>query len=290
MRILVILFIMLWSVSGWAQVNAELFRGSMPYNGWGYTIGTDLRFTTGNVNLKSYAVDTRLDYSSPDEDFKSFVLGDVFKGSSNGQVFDDRGFFHARSMMNIMLAYRAELWGEVFAQSQYDVRKALNLRQLSGLGLRFQYSVFRFAWALGAGAMYEAERVKGASTTTSVWRSTNYLSLAYDRDFFKETTKAVAVMYYQPLYSDLSDYRIRVDLTAYTNFAVRWIEIGPNVTYAYDSNPPVGIQKQDLTLGLKLRLNLSIRGKSKHPRLQDARSDEPEPEANMKVQKEGGAE
>jgi len=271
MRYIIMLMLMLCSSSVWAQVNAEFFRGEMPHARWAGSLGTDLRFSSGNVNLRSYALEGRLDYGDS-EDFHFFVLGDAFQGKTNGEVFDERGFLHARMMQNMMLFYKASVWGEMFAQSQYDRRKDLSLRQLTGTGLRWQYEVFRVAFAVGAGAMLEYERLKslGGGTGTVV-RSTNYLSVGYVRDFFAEDTKAVLVAYYQPLYKDPSDFRVKVDLTAFTNFAVRWIQIGPSVTYAYDSRPPEGVQRQDVIVGFKLKF--TFKTDPRDPRLNRSPND-----------------
>ena len=267
MRFLTFFLLSLCALPAYAQVNAEVFRGDLAgSNGWSTTFGTDLRLAYGNVDLKSYAVDARADYST--DDSRAFILGDVFKGESNGKVFDDRGFVHARALQNIYQAFKAQIDGEIFAQGQYDTRKDLNLRQLYGTGLRYEYYIFRVAFAVGAGAMYELERLKDPSQNVgAVWRSTNYLSVIYLRDFFKDYTKAVLTAYYQPLYSDPSDYRLKVDLSMLANFSLSWIKVGPTLTYAYDSRPPIGVRRQDVVLGFKL--NLSFKGGFKNPRTKE---------------------
>lgn len=227
-----------------AQVNIESSRGGGKQ---GFTGNLDVGFErkTGNTDVLSYILKTRLDYVSGKH--HTFLQLERSEGSSRGVDFKDEAFGHARWTMMFGGWYGSDL----FVQSQYDTFKDLMLRQLEGGYLRIVAPLFAGEVAVGLGAMAEFERLKGGGGEGFSARYTSYLSLT--ESLSQERVKISLTGYYQPKIKDLSDYRMTFIGQIEVLFFDKSFSLVPSASYAYDSRPPVGVVVDDSQTTLYLR-------------------------------------
>lgn len=123
----------------------------------------------------------------------------------------------------------------MFTQLQQNSVTGIDLRLLAGTGPRFKLSSNKqFAFYAATAAMFEYEK----ETTTPPIYHRDIRSSSYVTATFKPTANAefVGTVFYQPLYSNLKDYRILNELSAkfkiikHLSFSAAWY-------YLYDSKP-----------------------------------------------------
>lgn len=130
---------------------------------------------------------------------------------------------------------------EAFVQNQYNSVKLLKQRVITGGGPRFRIFDRKSAYLyLAPLVMYEYESLSDSLETETSWfKGDFYISLGYRFSSFVSINN---VTYYQPAFSDWSDFRISSESSlnvALTN------HLGLKVIYdlAYDSDPPEDIPK-----------------------------------------------
>jgi len=139
---------------------------------------------------------------------------------------------------------------EIFAQAQYNKVNLIDFRGLLGAGPRFKLSRSEnYKFYLGTLIMYEHEKTSdGFTHVQDDFRGSTYLSFSL---YPVENISIVSTTYYQPLLSQVSDYRISSQsslvVSLFKNFA-----LNTSYTFVYDAVPAIGIpnSQYDFSTGL----------------------------------------
>jgi hypothetical protein len=233
MRFLIALFLLAIPSPCNAQVNMESERGG-DKKGWGYSTEFGFTLQGGNVDTFSYKLGLRGDLVT-EKDHYFISLSNQY-GEEGGQSFRDQGFAHLRwTHMEGFLGF------EVYTQVEYDDFKLLQVRQLNGLGARAE---FLKVLALGVSAMSDYEALRDVEEGSLDWRASSYLSLS---NKIGESVLVRVVGYYQPLFRDLTDYRI-FSVASIALAVSKYFSVKTEFTYAFDTLPPEGVDKEDAQL------------------------------------------
>jgi hypothetical protein len=208
-----LIFFLLSVFSSSAQVNTERYRKEYNKLGFGLRNTTTFVFSSGNTDELEMSEQLRMDWNNPIQDYYAIVEYEFKR--ANQQKTKNKGFIHLRTIRQLN---QEKIMGEAFTQLEFDQFLQLKSRFLAGIGFRTDL-IQLFAdtnknnpvkFFLGIGAMYENE-----SYTTSPpeeinhFRSTNYLSLA---TALSENAQLNVVTYYQPAFSDWSNFRFTSDI------------------------------------------------------------------------------
>jgi len=166
------------------------------------------------------------------------------QGQQSNKKFKNNSFVHFRwtwMKWNIIGL-------ELFTQLQQDEFKSLKIRQLNGGGLRAELIKKEdISLSLGSGAMIDYEVVLDKQTST-LWRSTSYLSFLKSFDE-KKKNLILLTLYYQPLLSNHKDYRINLEANVRTILITSLsLFIENSINFMYDTQPPEGILTNDLVI------------------------------------------
>ncbi len=181
-----------------------------------------------------------------------FFLGNFRLINSGEQNLQNSWFLHGR--FNYKFDQLQALRLESFIQGQYNQLLVVEQRNLIGAGLRVKWiDKERFTGYAGNSYMYEVEYSTRAGTTRYNHRNSTYLTVSYapKSDKFSVTN----TVYFQPLYRDLSDYRIleqfRLDIPLF-----RWLSVFTLYNYYFDSNTPLNTNEytSNLNFGAGIRL------------------------------------
>lgn len=165
-------------------------------------------------------------------------------------------------MMNanyLMLSVVTEhFYLEYFGQADYNKQRHLLSRELGGMGGRFKiYTSTDLKLRLGIGAMYENEKYDlppNAKHTlhSQLVRSTNYLGMQIE---LNKTSHLTSTTYYQPAYSNVSDYRILSESTLTIDLG-QYLDLNITFTFRRDNNPPDDTKPTDTftEFGLEMKL------------------------------------
>jgi hypothetical protein len=235
MRLLVFLVLFLYPSMSLAQVvNIEGDRDKKK-EGLHGSIESGFTLLNGNIRVLQTQHTLRLDYDVGKDHL--LLMGSKGYGKQDGKTFQNDSFAHMR--WTSMWARRTG--SEIFSQVQQDEFKRLTLRVLLGGGVRFALNPL----SIGVGGMLDYEEVGQADL---VGRASTYLS------YFNSwgDLGARLVVYYQPLFSDPSDYRLSsvgaIEFKANSIFS-----LSNEASYLYDTAPPVGVQREDLQLRVKMK-------------------------------------
>ena len=143
--------------------------------------------------------------------------------------------------------YKINHWlrWEAFVQSQTNEPLGLQFRQLFGTGLRFKLKLNKDADVfLGTAYMYEYEKtVPPTMEILNLHRWSNYASL--NIHIPKLNGSIISTIYYQPVFSDFTDFRIMNDTRVDFNLTAKW-RVYTRFSYLFDSKPPANIRKTAL--------------------------------------------
>lgn len=228
-----------------AQVNIETQRGRPGVSG-----GFQVHYggATGNSEFFDGGATANITYNSGR--YTVLLLGRGLLGFASGERFSNQGLSHAR----FTWTRSARFQPEVFVQLDYARPRKLVNRALVGTGVR---TVVRnsdlFALSVGNGLMWEREDLdlppwSRHDDLTSVIRSTNYLNLQIDRRAAIRLTG-----YFQVNVTDVTDTRVIGDLEI-TSALIGPLEQTTSLRYRLDSDPPDGVEKNDVHVGTSLGL------------------------------------
>lgn len=242
MKYLFILLLLLTPFSSLAQVvNIEGDRGDKSKGSHG-AIESSLFLQRGNVQVFQYQASIRLDFVG--DTHHGLIIGSTSHGENQDSTFQNESYSHLR-MTSMWWGYAGT---EVFTQFQKDDFKLLTLRQLTGCGLRFTF--LEDMVAIGAGGMTDFEKIKDTNQKALDVRGTSYIKIGKE---WSKDIKGQLIAYFQPLFSDFSDYRILT--TGSIEFQLNNIfSIVNEVTYNYDTRPPENVVSEDTQLKIKLKI------------------------------------
>ncbi len=248
-NILSSLLLIVFALNSYAQiVNIEKKRSSK--KGFQANIGLEFNIKDNGkqfLELKNSA-DIQYSYKAHTIIFLSnFQILNIDKGS-----FINNGFQHLR--YNYTIKDSSFITLEAFGQYQYNEQKLLQKRIISGGGPRF--AVFRkknFSFYFAPLVMFENELLSDSlHTETNLVRVDSYTNLHFSINNFISFNH---ILYYQPSFSDFSDYRISSE--AGLNFNITK-HLGYKVSFAfdYDNQPPENVQNTFWYLTNKLVFKL----------------------------------
>ena len=119
-----------------------------------------------------------------------------------------------------------------------------------GLGISSKAEIVKkedTSFSLGSGVMLDHEVILDKQTST-LWRSTSYLTFLKSFDV-KKKNLILLTLYYQPLLFNYKDYRINLEANVRTiliNSLRLFVE--NSVNFMYDTRPPEDILTNDLVI------------------------------------------
>lgn len=237
-----LIFILTIPFTAWGQVvNIESDRGGDKQGLHGSSeIGLSLQ--RGNVQVFQYQAGLRLDHINGIH--HNLFIGSVAYGEEDGEPFNNTAYSHLRWTA----MWFNHVGTEIFVQNQKDEFRLLQIRQLTGAGLRF--TAFEDHIAIGLGGMSDYEQVEGLKKGRLDARGTSYVRLGKQ---WKNSVKGQLIAYYQPLFMNPSDYRILG--TGSLEFKVdKVFSVINEFNYSYDTRPPEEVIKEDLQLKVKFKI------------------------------------
>lgn len=243
-RLLLSMLLLLGSLSSpasWAQINIERQRIQAEQEGFSGSLEASFTQRTGNSESLLSGLGARLAWAR--DPWLWFLLGDLRLGSSRGNTFLNRGFFHLRGIRE----HSPSLAWEGFVQHAYDQFARLRGRSLVGSGPRWTLvGEDEGALHLGIAYMVEWERLRVSpgdpdAPSTRAHRISSYLS---GRLPLGKTLDVENTLYVQPRIGNPSDVRVLNEASLqWKGNAPLGFRIG--FTLRYDGEPPSGVKKLD---------------------------------------------
>jgi len=234
MRYFTFVFFILFSISSFSQIlNVESLRKVTDTTGWSGSAAIDFTLQRSVNDFFIVANDIHVQYKLTKH---LFLLKNQLRFVKiEGENFSNNGITHVRYNYK----WKPKITWEAFVQGQYNKVSKIDLRLLIGTGPRFKLSKSEnYKFYLGTLIMYEHEELADGSSTSRDFRGSTYFSFSmYPNNIFS----FISTTYYQPLFSDIGDYRIASEssmgVKAFKNFILK-------VTYlfTYDSDPAEDIQ------------------------------------------------
>ncbi len=229
-------------------VDIESQRFAKKENGFFGEVNFDGSYTQNTTQVWQISNENKLLFQQTK--FSALLFSDFGLVNGNNDDLINRGFAHLR--LNYHLNKSKKLTAEAFEQIQYNRIQGINLRQLAGAGLRQKIvgrdSLESYFGVLG---MYEFEEVIDQNTPNKDFRLSSYFSVDW---LLTKSVSFNTIFYYQPLANNFSDFRVTNRSTFKFNITQKW---GFKLMFSYltDSNPPVGIPKEIITIqnGLSVR-------------------------------------
>jgi hypothetical protein len=221
-------------------VNIESQRMHSDTVGWLGSVGSTFSLVKNTQQILSLNANAHLQYKTQKDLYLFLASYDLLKASSSD--LSNNTFIHLRynRKLNKWLTW------EVFTQLQQNAVTGIDLRSLAGTGPRFKiYKTNKLHLYAGMAAMYEYEReaVKPPVIHKDV-RSSNYFSFTY---MPSSIFNLVFTTFYQPLFSNFSDYRI-FNETILNIKATKHFSIITAFNYLYDAFPVQGVPKVNYTI------------------------------------------
>jgi hypothetical protein len=169
---------------------------------------------------------------------------------SKNQDFQNSWFLHLRYNQKISNLFRFE----AFVQDQNNELLTINRRQLIGAGIRLKLiSKASVKAYFGNAYMYENEQIASSGQELYNQRNSSYVSMSL---FFpKSKVSLTETLYFQPKYSDLSNFRVFQQLQA--EFPIsKVVSFTTRFTYFYNSFSIDGVTDYSTDLSLGLTLNI----------------------------------
>ena len=243
-KLFLFLFISLFSLQAYSQVNIETTRNKANKEGfWGELKG-GLEIQKGNVEITAYNLENISHYQN--KKHHVFLKANTSKGQQNNKNFKNNSFSHIRWTW----MYWDKIGFEIFTQAQYDDFKNLKIRQLNGCGMRYEvFKSNKFILTSGSGIMSDYEKLEN-NTETLDTRSTSYISLL---KVFNKNNSILGVIYYQPLIKDFNDYRINLEALIKTSLIKSInLKIENSIVFLYDTKPPEDVLTNDFIVKTNL--------------------------------------
>lgn len=240
-----------WAAYPQAQVNIEKIRDSKAEKALSIAVKLDVATRSGNVDITTLGVDTRIDFAGHRD--KSFLLARGDFGWLDGDRFSNGGLLHARYARSLSRVFSTEGFGQI----DYDKSRYLDFRSLAGIGLRlsiYQKETFRIVW--GTSYMLERERYDlpaGAHhpIDETVHRWNNYLNIAAS---LSDKLDFAWIIYSQPRFVDFEDIRLLSEASLSIRVS-RYLSLTNTYRLRYDNEPPDGIEDLDSALLMGLQGN-----------------------------------
>ena len=237
---LILISILLYLTSSAQIVNIESQRMHSDTIGWLGSLGSTFSLVKNTQQILSVDANAHVQYKTQKDLYLFLASYDLLK--TTGSDLSNNSFFHLRynRKLNKWL-----IW-EVFTQLQQNAITGIDLRSLVGTGPRFKiYKNNKLHLYAGTAAMYEYEReaVKPVIIHKDI-RNSNYVSISY---MPSSLINLVTTTFYQPLFSNFSDYRI-FNETILNIKATKHFSILTAFNYLYDAFPLEGVPHVNYTI------------------------------------------
>lgn len=243
-------------VLGRAQVNAEAIRSELAKDSM--LANVDANVLTRAGNTEGTTVGGGVSGAIVKRRHLAFgrVQGDY--GNNFGETTVSRAFVHAR--YNYTLTEQLAM--EVYGQIQSDKFRRLGLREVAGVGPRFEIVHTNDVEIFAATSfMLENELLLAyddPDTGTRIdgrhqdlyYRSSNYVGANY---VFDPKSQFTAVAYLQPRFDRPEDFRVLFEGAAVLN-VTKVLAVKLSVTFRYDNEPPAAVKSTDLEVKNSLSL------------------------------------
>lgn len=225
-----ILFTLLYVSPICAQVvNVEQARLMTDSVGWTGKIQAGLQ----SQHFSEFLVNGSIRISAQQKNSQRFILflGELGYAASKETEFTNYKMLHARFSKKLIHNTR---W-EMFVQFQQNRPLGIDYRFLAGTGPRVRLWSRKYS-RMYFGTVVMAENERSVEGGLTVWeaRSSSYLNFFTSKDARISFSGSV---YYQPLFTVLSDFRISGQYT-FTVAINRHIGFFAEVTHMFDSRPP----------------------------------------------------
>tara|TARA_R110002051_G_scaffold86498_2_gene152376 strand:+ start:44098 stop:44877 length:780 start_codon:yes stop_codon:yes gene_type:complete len=171
-----------------------------------FVLNSDLLFNyTDNNGAYIFQVGANLTTQLKSKDLRSiyFLIGNVNLIRSKNEDFQNSYFLHARFNRKLSDVVRFE----AFLQNQNNQKLTISERNLAGVGLRLKLLAKSGTLAyIGNSYIYEIELVQATGQNFYNHRNSSYISL--NQNFKKYNLDITGTLYFQPLYTNISNHRI----------------------------------------------------------------------------------
>jgi len=201
---------------------------------WVEQLELGANFTKNKVEIFSITGKAQIEFIYHDKSLISLTNFNFVKAGD--QSFINEGFQHLRynSKLKDWLIF------ELFGQVQYNERANIAIRALAGTG--FRYRIFKKGEDkayLGTSYMYEFEEESEIAIKHYNHRLNTYFSVAWQP---QSNIKIASTSYYQPLFTNIKDYRLSSQTAVIFSFSKR-LEFKTTFSIIYDSRAAVGAPK-----------------------------------------------
>jgi hypothetical protein len=235
-----------------AQVNVELYRKSAGVQG---DVGLHVGGASGNSDFFTGGGSANITYTT--SAYSMLVVGDGLLGFRDGESFSNEGLLHLRYTWVKPPRFQPETFGQI----DYARSRQLTFRSLIGAGLRtVLFDDKTYSFAVGNSLMWERERLDlpitdPHPTLTSDIRSSNYVN-------FQIRGKATITLtgYVQFIPNETRDVRVLGNLQIASRVTGPLQQV-TTIRYRRDSRPPMGIHKNDITIGTSFALKFGRKAK-----------------------------
>ncbi len=197
-------FLILLPMAGWSQVvNIENQRFEDDTTRWAAQFG--FRFNVVENTQRSTDLGLNGGLQFMEGIHRAFFITDFSLNKVEENAFTNTGFQHLRYQRS----WRGPLFLEGFTQVQYNKPLRIDLRWLTGGGLRAEFQQEEeWRFAAGTAIMYETESDRVNDLIYNDIRSSNYLSVSLK---VEPHVLVTGILYYQPVIGDASDQRLTLE-------------------------------------------------------------------------------
>ena len=233
-------------------VNIEASRMQSDSVGWMGGANAAVGITRNTAKIFSSEFEAYLQYKTSRDKGLWLILGNYNLLKIDGNKVISNGLFHLR------YNYKVNEWlrWEIFGQYQNNGITQIDSRILLGTGPRFKL-VKNERLRLYAASLIMFEREKEATNpiiTHNDLRSSNYITLTYTP---VENLTLVATTFFQPLFKNLSDYRI-LNQISFKVKATRHISVLLKWNYLHDRFPAGTAPRTVYNFGTGIDYDLKI--------------------------------
>lgn len=226
-------------------VNVEGKRSGGNVKGLHGSLDLNLSFTRNLQDVFTYGGKSNLQYLKGRHRF--LFLADLSRVRAGGSDFIDQGFEHLRYNYSLVKTDRIAL--EVFQQAQFNSVQLISVRYLTGAGLRYApVNTDSIKLWCGTLPMFEYEQLTDGMIERNLRQSTYLLFFVSFRKF-----EFQSVNYYQPNFSQLSDFRLSTSNTI--EFGIlKWFRYTISFDLLFDSRVPATVPATVFTFKNGMRL------------------------------------
>ena len=248
-KYLLVLVLLGFCAQSFGQIaNIENKRKAEREEGFSGNVNIDFSYVKNLEAIYQFGGTGRLYYFNNRHGF--MLLGESKVVQSAGEDLVNNTFEHIR--YNLALDTNRVFVFEAFEQLQQNRVQNIDLRALAGTGMRFTLaSTDSLNFSLGISGMYEYEVSTESSDIERNWRGSSYVSGDWQAT---ENFGMNLIMYYQPVFVELDDYRISGEFSLRLKISEK-LRFISSVNLVYDNNPLPGIPNNIINLSNGLRYN-----------------------------------